>query len=182
MPTTMLAMTVTDWVVTVATVVLACATVVLALLTFRYTRHTDRIARHAREQVETIARLHREEREERRRLALHAVRLELEQIRDACKDKRPQPTPLPTHSWDTSRGEIASDEAIVNAVLSVYGNVSRCNALYDSRVADTPSRVAIDKYLPAWQEQAAKTYECACAALEHLNADQAGGDADKESA
>ena len=105
MPTTMLAMTVTDWVVMVATVVLACATVVLALLTFRYTRHTDRIARHAREQVETIARLHREEREERRRLAFHAIRLELQQIRDACDSegravKASQPVRLPTTSWD----------------------------------------------------------------------------------
>jgi hypothetical protein len=181
MPNPMLAAA--DWTM-VAAVVQALATVVLLFITWRYVqltresvKHSAELVAQAKAQVDAIVQVHESEREGRRRLAMQALTLELQEIQVCGVGlvDAPEPHRLPTAAWDMFRGELGSlDHETIGRLCVVYKDVRRCNGHYDAWV-NPAHRNDQPGHGERWRTAAKEAFEDAGRAIKMLR-----GESDEE--
>ena len=111
-----------DW----ATIVQAASSVVLVLITAFYVVLTWRLTKSSENQAAMIAHQYERERTDKQRLAQSALKYELlETIRIAENDF---PAPIPTHVWDTMKGELShAGLLILSEASALYAEIRRFN-------------------------------------------------------
>lgn len=140
-------MTTAGWVTSIAAAIQAIAACVLVCITVVYVRHTRTLAEEAQRQAQ-------QERRHRQEFAILAIRYELLDIIRCCFEGR-QATPvrLPTHSWNSLKGDFAILGLNVMAELAIlYAAVRECNSQYDQFISKD-NWLASEPFYNRWNEQ-----------------------------
>lgn len=111
-----------DW----ATIVQAASSAVLVIITAIYVVLTWRLTKSSENQVAMIATQYDRERRDKQLLAQSALKCELlDTIRIAESNF---PAPIPTHVWDTMKGELShTGLLIVSEASTLYADIRRFN-------------------------------------------------------